>query len=299
MPLGHPPQRRHDRVKLPLQDRGAGIAQVEADRALHPGALELDPVGVLGELPGLLEPGLAPVRRGRRLQARADENADAVDHLGPGPRRDGLAARGRQRLRALDGQGRQVEIPPRLDRHVLAERLAHLVPDGESIPPGRHVADEEPAVGPADAEPGGRAHQDIAAHVRVDVAREPDEPRLFRRERPELPRAHRLVERVARRKDVDVVRLGVVVAKLDRLAERDRLHARDELQPPLVHQRDVRLPPGPGPVPAGAPDRVEHDHRRADAGRADVGHDDPPGDGARAGLVIPSPVLLRADRLIE
>ncbi len=78
---------------------------------------------------------------------------------------------------------------------------------------------------------------------------------------------------------MDVVRLAVLVREPHRLTQLDRLHPRGELQPALIHQRDLI----PCSMRRGlrvadpilrSDDRHQVDHRRTDRRRTDVRHPD-------------------------
>ena len=102
------------------------------------------------------------------------------------------------------------------------------------------IVEPESAVGQAYRIVRRRADHDVPAHVAVDVADDPEQTRLLGPIIDGTAPAHALVERDARRQDVDVVRLVVLIREPDDLADLDGLDPRLELEPTLIHERDLR-----------------------------------------------------------
>ncbi len=113
------------------------------------------------------------------------------------------------------------------------------MPDSEPIVSGRHSGQSKPPVTITYLEPGARADNNISAHVMMNITRKLHHARVGWREIQRLSRRHRLIDRVTGRDHVHIVRFTVLVGESNGSSQRDRLHPRHELEPALIHQRQI------------------------------------------------------------
>src|SRR5207244_4365147 len=122
-------------------------------------------------------------------------------------------------------------------------RLGQFLPYHKLVTSWRDVLDLKSPVAIGDSKAVRWADNDVAAHVLVNIAQQPDHADLPRPLFELSARQHHLVEGTATVLRVDVVSLTIAVQEMDGSAQRDSLNPRYKLKAALIDSSCLKRPP--------------------------------------------------------
>ena len=250
------------------------------------GRLDARAVVLPDETSGLVEAARELDLRLLRHAARDEhERRRERQHRHQRGRGEDARAKRRERSRRHSSTRSSSATAPGLDAQLAAGAHGPVVPDRERVAARGHGLQPIAPVGVGGREEAVREHQHVGAHVRVDLAEDTHDTRPVEDDRARLAaRVAAQVEAARLREREDVVVDAVAVREVDRAADGDREHRRDEGLVALVEHRA----PGRRRLESRLRCRLEiHDAATAVGGLArrrhpELGHGGPLARGGRA-----------------